>query len=163
EAAHAGGGLNTPPPARSCTRSASQAVTTRGRFGATTAPSGSSSPVSSKRTTPLQSRLHPCSGWPATTRAASRSTSSKAGQAASWLPIVPPFDGQCALHRAHTKVDSCLRHLLVAFHGHRGSPVEPVLSPLTRRCRSQRRRVVLAPQGVRHRSRPPFLCRQAPG
>src|SRR5699024_10870343 len=44
----------TPPPARSCTRSASQAVTTRGRFGATTAPSGSSSPVSSKRTTPLQ-------------------------------------------------------------------------------------------------------------
>jgi len=34
-------------------------------WGATIRPSGSSLPVSSKRTTPLQSRLHPCSGWQA--------------------------------------------------------------------------------------------------
>src|SRR5258708_6623770 len=36
-------------------------------------PSGSSSPVSSKTTTPLQSRLQPCSGWLMIVRAASRS------------------------------------------------------------------------------------------
>ena len=34
-----------------------------GRRGSITRPSGSSSPVSSKTTTPLQSRLQPCSGW----------------------------------------------------------------------------------------------------
>ena len=38
-----------------------------GRCGATVRPSGSSSPVSSNSTTPLQSRLQPCSGWRAST------------------------------------------------------------------------------------------------
>ena len=38
-----------------------------GRWGATIRPSGSRSPVSSNTTTPLHSRLHPCSGWAATT------------------------------------------------------------------------------------------------
>ena len=41
-----------------------------GRCGATVRPSGSSSPVSSKTTTPLQSSTQPCSGWRETTRAA---------------------------------------------------------------------------------------------
>ena len=40
--------------------------------------------VSSKVTTPLQSRLHPCSGWLLTTRAASWSGSSAAGQVGEW-------------------------------------------------------------------------------
>src|SRR5271165_7389169 len=44
------------------------------------APSGSSSPVSSKITTPLQSRLQPCSGWLTTVCAASRSGAEGAGQ-----------------------------------------------------------------------------------
>ena len=43
-------------------------------------PSGSSSPVSSKSTTPLHSRLQPCSGWQATVWAASRSGASACGQ-----------------------------------------------------------------------------------
>jgi len=38
-------------------------------------PSGSSSPVSSKTTMPLQSRLQPCSGWLIRVRAASWSGS----------------------------------------------------------------------------------------
>ena len=36
------------------------------RCGETARPSGKSSPESSKRMTPLHSRLHPCSGWKAT-------------------------------------------------------------------------------------------------
>ena len=43
------------------------------RCGSIMLPSGSSSPVSSKTITPLQSRLQPCSGKEAMTRAASRS------------------------------------------------------------------------------------------
>ena len=43
-------------------------------------PPGSSSPVSSKTMTPLHSRLHPCSGWAATVRAAAWSEASEAGQ-----------------------------------------------------------------------------------
>ncbi len=50
-----------------------------GRRGGTTRPSGRSWPVSSKRTTPLHSRLHPCSGWAATVWAASRSGWSAGG------------------------------------------------------------------------------------
>ncbi|KWW98112.1 hypothetical protein TH66_22860 [Carbonactinospora thermoautotrophica] len=50
-----------------------------GRCGAMTVPSGSSSPVSSNTTTPLHNRLHPCSGWHATVRAASRSGASADG------------------------------------------------------------------------------------
>ncbi len=50
-----------------------------GRRGGTTRPSGSNWPVSSKRTTPLHSRLHPCSGWLATLWAASRSGWSAGG------------------------------------------------------------------------------------
>src|SRR5690606_13080979 len=51
-----------------------------GRCGAMTPPSGSSSPVSSKSTTPLHSRLHPCSGCETSVRAASRSGASCEGQ-----------------------------------------------------------------------------------
>jgi hypothetical protein len=50
-----------------------------GRCGGMLRPSGSSSPVSSKRTTPLQRRLQPCSGWAAVTRARSRSAASAMG------------------------------------------------------------------------------------
>ena len=51
-----------------------------GRCGAMNAPPGSSSPVSSKITTPLQSRLQPCSGWLTMVCAASRSGAENAGQ-----------------------------------------------------------------------------------
>jgi len=44
------------------------------------APPGSNSPVSSKITTPLQSRLQPCSGWLTMVCAASRSGAVDAGQ-----------------------------------------------------------------------------------
>jgi len=50
-----------------------------GRCGATAAPVGSSSPVSSNTTMPLQSRLQPCSGWLIRVRAASWSGSLAAG------------------------------------------------------------------------------------
>jgi hypothetical protein len=50
------------------------------RCGGTARPSGKSSPESSKRMTPLHSRLHPCSGWKATMWAASRSGRSAGGQ-----------------------------------------------------------------------------------
>jgi hypothetical protein len=49
------------------------------RLGAMIRPSGNKSPVSSKVTTPLHSRDQPCSGWLATTRAASRSGASAVG------------------------------------------------------------------------------------
>ena len=44
-------------------------------------PSGSSAPVSSKATTPLHSRLQPCSGWQARTRAAWRQRACGGGHA----------------------------------------------------------------------------------
>ncbi len=53
-------------------------------------PSGSSSPVSSKMITPLQRRLHPCSGWQDTTLAASRSTASAFGQG-GWCSHISSF------------------------------------------------------------------------
>lgn len=52
-------------------------------YGAITRPSGSNSPVSSKRTTPLHSKLQPCSGWAATARAAARSGPSRRGTGGS--------------------------------------------------------------------------------
>ncbi len=51
----------------------------RGRCGAMILPSGRSSPVSSKSTTPLHSRLQPCSGWCAARRADARSAESAEG------------------------------------------------------------------------------------
>ena len=51
-----------------------------GRWGGIGRPSGSSSPVSSNRITPLQSRLHPCTGCATTTRAAVRSERPANGQ-----------------------------------------------------------------------------------
>jgi hypothetical protein len=53
--------------------------TSVGRCGAMMRPSGKSSPVSSKTTTPLHSKFHPCSGWAATIRTASRSATSGDG------------------------------------------------------------------------------------
>jgi hypothetical protein len=53
------------------------------RWGSLARPSGSNSPVSSKEMTPLHSRLHPCSGCAATTRAALWSTASAAGHRGS--------------------------------------------------------------------------------
>src|SRR5215472_8895780 len=47
--------------------------------GATSRPLGSSAPASSNSTTPLQSRLHPCSGWVTITRAALQSGASASG------------------------------------------------------------------------------------
>jgi hypothetical protein len=58
----------------------SKAARSVGRCGAMNAPPGSSSPVSSKITTPLQSRLQPCSGWLTMVRAASRAGAEGAGQ-----------------------------------------------------------------------------------
>ncbi len=46
---------------------------TGARPGVVTGASGTRTPASSKSTTPLQSRLQPCPGWHATTRAAARS------------------------------------------------------------------------------------------
>ena len=74
-------GRPAPPPV--VRRAAQAAVITSmasGRCGAMIRPSGRSSPVSSKRRTPLHSRLHPCSGWCATRCAASRSAESADGQ-----------------------------------------------------------------------------------
>ncbi len=48
--------------------------------GPTCWPPGSRAPASSNSTTPLHSRLHPCSGWVTTTRAAMRSGAAAAGQ-----------------------------------------------------------------------------------
>src|SRR6185437_4591151 len=60
------------------------------------APPGSNSPVSSKVTTPLQSRLQPCSGWLTTVCAASRSGADAAGQGGVCGHISAPV----AVHRA---------------------------------------------------------------
>jgi len=49
-----------------------------------TRPLGRISPLSSKRTTPLHNRLHPCSGWLCTTWAASRPALSAEGQPGWW-------------------------------------------------------------------------------
>ena len=49
------------------------------RCGSMISPPGSSSPVSSKITIPLQSSVQPCSGWLATARAASRSVACGSG------------------------------------------------------------------------------------
>jgi hypothetical protein len=62
-----------------------------GRCGAMIPPSGSSSPVSSNSTMPLQRRLHPCSGWHVTVRAASRSRAVAVGHGGwCWHILVPP-------------------------------------------------------------------------
>ena len=56
--------------------------------GASARPSGRSSPPSSKSTMPLHSRLQPCSGWPAMTRAAARAMSPTDGHCGSWVHMV---------------------------------------------------------------------------
>jgi hypothetical protein len=61
-----------------------------GRCGAMNPPPGSSSPVSSKITTPLQSRLQPCSGGLTRVCAASRSGAEGAGQGGVCLQISVP-------------------------------------------------------------------------
>ena len=53
-------------------------------------PSGSSSPSSSKRTTPLHSRLQPCSGWLLTTAARSRASLVASGQGVTWWHMAVP-------------------------------------------------------------------------
>jgi hypothetical protein len=65
------------------------------RRGSTVPPVGRISPVSSKRITPLQSRLHPWSGWPMATLAASRAGPSADGQRGSWGQHRPASSG-CA-------------------------------------------------------------------
>ena len=81
--------------------SRSQAATGRrmraGWCGGTARPSGKSPPVSSKRMTPLHSRLHPCSGWKAMVWAASRSERSAGGHG-----------GRCG-HMASLWIRSCGR------------------------------------------------------
>ena len=74
-----------------------------GRCGAMNAPPGSSSPVSSKITTPLQSRLQPCSGWLAMVCAASRSGAEGAGQG-----------GVCGHISVHLAVHSACFRLVLA-------------------------------------------------
>jgi hypothetical protein len=49
------------------------------RLGSVTGTSRTRTPASSKSTTPLQSRLQPCSGWHATTHAAARSRAEAPG------------------------------------------------------------------------------------
>jgi hypothetical protein len=61
-----------------------------GRCGAMNPPPGRSSPVSSKITTPLQSRLQPCSGWLTMVCAASRSGAEGAGQGGVCLQMPVP-------------------------------------------------------------------------
>src|SRR5262245_20638662 len=66
-------------------------------------PSGSTRPPSSNRTTPLQSRLQPWSGWPATTRAAARSGAPGGGHGVRcWHILAPPLPTRPALCRART-------------------------------------------------------------
>jgi hypothetical protein len=89
--------------------SRSQAATGRrmqaGWCGGTARPSGKSPPVSSKRMTPLHSRLHPCSGWKAMVWAASRSERSGGGHG-----------GWCG-HMASLWIRSCGRRWTVALVG----------------------------------------------
>jgi hypothetical protein len=86
----------------------SKAERSVGRCGAMAAPSGSSSPVSSKITTPLQSRLQPCSGWLTTVCAASRSGADGAGQGGECGHIsVPPGS-----FISHIHVDSSVPRLM---------------------------------------------------
>ena len=81
----------------------SKAARSVGRCGAMNPPPGSSSPVSSKITTPLQSRLQPCPGWLTMVCAASRSGAEGAGQGGVCGHISVPL----AVHRA------CFRLVLV--------------------------------------------------
>ena len=74
----------------------SKAARSVGRCGAMNAPPGRSSPVSSKITTPLQSRLQPCSGWLTMVCAASRSGAEGGGQGGVCGHISVPV----AVHRA---------------------------------------------------------------
>ena len=81
-----------------------------GRCGGMNAPPGSSSPVSSKVTTPLQSRLQPCSGWLTTVCAASRSGAEGAGQGGVCGHISAPL----AVHRACFRlVVACAAHAAI--------------------------------------------------
>src|SRR5690349_7989578 len=81
------------------------------------APSGSSSPVSSKITTPLQSRLQPCSGWLTIVCAASRSGAEGAGQGGVCGHIsVPPG---CFIVRV--RLVSVCRRKCERSHGSSGS------------------------------------------
>ena len=57
------------------------------RGGRDARPWGSSSPSSSKRTTPLHSRRQPCSGWLLTTAARSRASLVASGQGVTWWHI----------------------------------------------------------------------------
>src|SRR6266540_4167566 len=75
------------------------------RWGSMVRPSGSSSPVSSNRITPLHRRLHPCSQWVATTRAASRSIASAEGQGGSCWHISGSPGGTWGRLRAQSCVD----------------------------------------------------------
>jgi hypothetical protein len=79
------------------------AIASKGRVcGASARPPGKSSPPSSKTTTPLHSRLQPCSGWLAMTWAAARAISpadgawrflDAHGPPPSWLLSVAPGTG----------------------------------------------------------------------
>ena len=61
------------------------AIAPKGRVcGASARPPGRSSPPSSKTTTPLHSRLQPCSGWLAMAWAAARAISPADGHGGSW-------------------------------------------------------------------------------
>jgi pimeloyl-ACP methyl ester carboxylesterase len=68
------------------------------RRGGTASPVGSSSPVSSNTTIPLHSRLQPCSGWPATTRAAAWSGAYAAGQW-GWCWHIAGSSARSPMHR----------------------------------------------------------------
>jgi hypothetical protein len=65
--------------AGSCFAQAAAVTGMRAGAGGTARPSGRSAPASSNTTTPLHSRLHPCSGWLATARAAMRSVARASG------------------------------------------------------------------------------------
>jgi hypothetical protein len=94
-----------------------------GRCGAMNTPPGSSSPVSSKITTPLQSRLQPCSGWLTMVCAASRSGAEGAGQGGMCGHRPVPL----AVHRVSFRLvlvcrSSCCDKTFSVNHG--GGPAE---------------------------------------
>ena len=87
------------PSCRGTTRAGRSKARSVGRCGAMHAPSGKSSPVSSKITMPLQSRLQPCSGWLTTVCAASRSGADASGQGGECghMSVPPGWFFMCVL------------------------------------------------------------------
>ena len=106
-----------------------------------TRPSGKSSPVSSKRTTPLHSRLHPCSGLRTTQSASARSGQSAGGHG-----------GRCG-HMSWLGVPARIRFTVVSLAGRRVALRLMLESGLTGDCSGSHDRPPLwaSPEGAQRR------------